>query len=157
MISESQISELKQLWQTTELNVAREYVQNVLLYALYRNADVKLAFKGGTALRILKRSPRFSEDLDFTGWGKAYPVGEWIRESVHEAEKAGLELLLSESNATSGGWFALVKTKGFAGPNAWLLIKHKDKYVKTGYDANDYDFSATTKRSMLEISQIEKK
>ena len=91
MISQSQINELKTQWQTTELNIAREYVQNVLLTALYRNSETNLAFKGGTALRLLRRSPRFSEDLDFTGWGKPYHIGEWIKASVKESEKAGLE------------------------------------------------------------------
>ena len=52
------------------------------------------------------------------------------------------------------GSFALVKTRGFGPNNAWLLIKHKDEYVKEGYDANDFDFSAKSKRTMDEISQI---
>lgn len=49
------------------------------------------------------------------------------------------------------GSFALVKTKGFAGPNAWLLIKHNDECVKSGYDANDYDFSARSGKTIEEI------
>ena len=51
------------------------------------------------------------------------------------------------------GSFALVKTRGFGPKNAWLLIKHKDKYIQAGYDANDFDFSVKSKRSMDEISQ----
>jgi|SRR3989344_2456001 len=37
------------------------------------------------------------------------------------------------------GSFALVKTKGFPPgvKNAWLLIKHKDKYTKIGFDAKN--------------------
>ncbi len=46
------------------------------------------------------------------------------------------------------GSFALVKTRGFppgkAGKNAWLLIKHDDPFVKEGYEAADYDFSAVS-------------
>jgi bifunctional non-homologous end joining protein LigD len=51
------------------------------------------------------------------------------------------------------GSFALVKTKGFPPgvKNAWLLIKHKDKYIKEGYDAKDYDFSAKTGKKMTGI------
>ncbi len=50
------------------------------------------------------------------------------------------------------GSFALVRT-AFAGrKDAWLLIKHKDRYCKKGYDANDYDFSAESGRSLAEIS-----
>ncbi|HXZ79471.1 MAG TPA: non-homologous end-joining DNA ligase [Terriglobales bacterium] len=34
----------------------------------------------------------------------------------------------------------------------WLLIKHRDQYVQSPYDANDYDYSALTKRSLAEIA-----
>ena len=52
------------------------------------------------------------------------------------------------------GSFALVRTKGFGSTkgDSWLLIKHKDEYAKKGYDANDYDYSADTGRSMAEIA-----
>ena len=48
------------------LNVAREYLQARILEALQRaGAMVPLAFHGGTALRFLFGSARYSEDLDF--------------------------------------------------------------------------------------------
>ena len=48
-------------------NLLREYVQSRMLGALQEaGAMVPLAFMGGTALRVLYRLPRFSEDLDFT-------------------------------------------------------------------------------------------
>ena len=62
-------------------------------------------------MRILLHSPRFSEDLDFTGWTKGYHVGEWIKRAVKEASTAGLDFRFRDSNATSGGWFALVETR----------------------------------------------
>lgn len=50
------------------------------------------------------------------------------------------------------GSFALIRTKGFTGrKDAWLLIKHLDKFCKKGYDANNYDFSAVSNRSITEI------
>jgi bifunctional non-homologous end joining protein LigD len=51
------------------------------------------------------------------------------------------------------GSFALVKTRGFGGKESWLLIKHNDKYVVPGYDANKYDFSATSNRSLDDIAK----
>lgn len=51
------------------------------------------------------------------------------------------------------GSFALVKTKGWGPKDAWLLIKHDDKYVEKGFDANKYDISAVSKRSLEEIAQ----
>jgi bifunctional non-homologous end joining protein LigD len=51
------------------------------------------------------------------------------------------------------GSFALVRTKGLGSSReAWLLIKHRDKYCVAGHDANKYDFSARTNRSISEIA-----
>ena len=113
MISRSQIAELSASWQTVEPNVAREYVQHVLLSILFqlKGAEAKLAFKGGTALRLLRGSPRFSEDLDFTAWAKPFHIGDWIKQTAKQAGLAGLEFKIVESNETSGGWFALMDTR----------------------------------------------
>ncbi|MBI5200058.1 MAG: nucleotidyl transferase AbiEii/AbiGii toxin family protein [Elusimicrobia bacterium] len=118
MISRSQITEFSTSWQMQELSVVREYVQHVLLDVLYRikGVDAKLAFKGGTALRLLRNSPRFSEDLEFTGWVKPYHVGEWIKQTAKEAARHGLDFNIVESNETSGGWFALMDTRVYDWP-----------------------------------------
>lgn len=48
-------------------NLAREYLQIYLLRILHEaGGTADLAFVGGTALRVLHRLPRFSEDLDFS-------------------------------------------------------------------------------------------
>jgi len=50
------------------------------------------------------------------------------------------------------GSFALVKTKNFGPKNAWLLIKHKDEYIQENYDANNFDFSAKSGKSIKDIT-----
>ncbi|MDF1573059.1 MAG: nucleotidyl transferase AbiEii/AbiGii toxin family protein [Bacteroidales bacterium] len=52
---------------TQEINALHEVMQQITLAALYR-ADFfsNAAFCGGTCLRIFHKSPRFSEDMDFT-------------------------------------------------------------------------------------------
>jgi bifunctional non-homologous end joining protein LigD len=50
------------------------------------------------------------------------------------------------------GSFALIHLRGFKGKVSWLLIKHHDEYAKMGYDANAYDFSAISNRSLAEIA-----
>ncbi len=134
MISRFQIEELRDKWQTTELNVAREYVQHVLLSSLSQGMrrQVNLAFKGGTALRIIWKSPRFSEDLDFTGWGKTFHIGESLKETIFEASMAGLDIKLVESNKTSGGWFALAKTEIYDWPVEieWNISLREMRQVK---------------------------
>jgi len=51
---------------TLRLNEAREYLQARMLASLQQaGAMIPLAFHGGTALRFLYATPRYSEDLDF--------------------------------------------------------------------------------------------
>jgi bifunctional non-homologous end joining protein LigD len=52
------------------------------------------------------------------------------------------------------GSFALVKTHGFGGKNAWLLIKHKDEYTQTEFDAKDEKFntSVVSGKTLKEIA-----
>jgi bifunctional non-homologous end joining protein LigD len=51
------------------------------------------------------------------------------------------------------GSFALVKTRGFGPKNSWLLIKHKDEFIKAGFDAKDHDKSVRTKRTIADIQK----
>jgi bifunctional non-homologous end joining protein LigD len=53
------------------------------------------------------------------------------------------------------GSFALVRIRGSGRQESWLLIKHHDEYVQPGYDANDYDFSAVSNRTLAEIAAEE--
>jgi bifunctional non-homologous end joining protein LigD len=53
------------------------------------------------------------------------------------------------------GSFALVRTRGFGEKESWLLSKHRDEYARPGYEANDYDFSAISNRSLAEIAAQE--
>lgn len=71
---------------------------------------------------------------------------------IKEGLKKG-EIKFILSGKKLRGSFALIKTRGFGPKNSWLLIKHKDTYIKEGYDAKNYDFSARTKRTMDEISK----
>jgi len=53
-------------------NQAREYLQALILQSMQRaGAMIPLALRGGTALRFLYNSQRFSEDLDFALYGDA--------------------------------------------------------------------------------------
>jgi bifunctional non-homologous end joining protein LigD len=50
------------------------------------------------------------------------------------------------------GSFALVRTRISGKQESWLLIKHHDEYVQPEYDANDYDFSSVSNRTLAEIA-----
>lgn len=68
MISNETLEKLARQYQTTIFpNIVREYFQHVFLSELYKLPESeKMLFKGGTALRIIYGSSRFSEDLDFS-------------------------------------------------------------------------------------------
>lgn len=54
--------------------VIREEVELVFLKGLFESSiSERIIFKGGTALRLIYSSPRFSEDLDFSVVGKIEP------------------------------------------------------------------------------------
>ncbi len=60
-----------------------EYLQHELLDSLYKNeAAGRLSFIGGTAIRILHDSPRFSEDLDFDNFGLTFSQFEGLLKTV---------------------------------------------------------------------------
>jgi bifunctional non-homologous end joining protein LigD len=98
-------------------------------------------------------------------WDEGYYIPEveiakGVREEVRDKKegdaimKEGLvkgELKFVLHGKKLQGSFALIKTKGFGPKNAWLIIKHADEHTKAGYNANDYDVSARSQRSLEEI------
>lgn len=67
MITSAQLQILAKKFQIDDFTVMREYLQILFLSYLYtQNISKNIFFKGGTAIRLLLNSPRFSEDLDFS-------------------------------------------------------------------------------------------
>ncbi len=67
MITKEQIHFLSKKKKINETTVFREYLQIFFLSELYsKKESKKIFFKGGTALHLIYKAPRFSEDLDFT-------------------------------------------------------------------------------------------
>lgn len=95
--------------QTNLENVVREYCQHLFLSYLYQQpGSEKLLFKGGTALRIVFRSPRYSEDLDFTGSGiRESEVEEIFTNTLADIEKTGIKVVINEGKPTSGGYLGI--------------------------------------------------
>lgn len=110
MIAQDQIRQLAVKYQTTELNIRREYFQHLFLSYFYQQPQSKnVYFKGGTALKILYQSPRFSEDLDFSATYKdARQIEQAILSTLSEIKREGIEVELSEAKETSGGYLAVI-------------------------------------------------
>jgi len=110
MISEDALAKVKSKFQTTDLNVRREYIQHLFLSYFYQQEQAQeIYFKGGTALRIVYKSPRFSEDLDF---GSTIQSVDEIEKAVIDTliaiHKEGIETDIIESKKTSGGYLSLI-------------------------------------------------
>ena len=117
MITRQFITELSTKYQTSEQNIAREYCQHLFLSYLYKKKESEqLLFKGGTALRIVFTSPRFSEDLDFSGYN--FSIGEvnkLIDAVLSEINNEGIivqkDVNPGTQGETSGGYYAIIRLK----------------------------------------------
>lgn len=83
------------------------------------------------------------------GWAPVLKRDEADSAAAESLRRGELKLRLSGKKLK--GSFALVKTRGYSGKESWLLIKHRDGYCVPGYDANDYDESAVSGRSLASI------
>jgi len=109
MLSSNTIFQLANKYQTTELNIRREYVQHLFLSYLYQHeAASGIYFKGGTALRIVYNSPRFSEDLDFDASVPDIKLIETVvLATINQLEREGMKVSIEESKETSGGYLGI--------------------------------------------------
>ncbi len=111
MLSLESLKEFTKKFQTIEKNVVREYMQHLFLSFLYKLPEAeKLLFKGGTALRVIFHSPRFSEDLDFTGENIYHHgiIDELFISALSEIEKQGIRIDLREAKPTTGGYLGIL-------------------------------------------------
>lgn len=109
MLSRAVIQKLAEKNQTLETNIAREYCQHLILDHLYQQKKCdRLLFKGGTCLRILYNSPRFSEDLDFTSLGLSFQDLKTVFRFVsRRITEIGLKVSTVEEKVTSGGYIGI--------------------------------------------------
>lgn len=110
MITAEQIKKLAIKYQTTQLNVEKEYFQHLFLSYFYQQPQAeKIYFKGGTALRIIYDSPRFSEDLDFSAKKmNTKDIEQAIVNTLNEIEKENIDVSIKEAKTTSGGYLAKI-------------------------------------------------
>jgi predicted nucleotidyltransferase component of viral defense system len=67
MLTQNQIREFAKKLKISDNVVLREYIQLLFLKELYsQKFSEHIFFKGGTAIRLIFKGERFSEDLDFS-------------------------------------------------------------------------------------------
>lgn len=116
MLTLESLEEFTKKFQTTSKNVVREYIQHLFLSNLYKIPEAeKLLFKGGTALKIIYGSPRFSEDLDFTGQNifRYQEIDELFIATLSEIEKTGVKISFKEAKPTTGGYLGVISYEFF--------------------------------------------
>lgn len=112
MLSIDTIKEISIKFQTAEINIIREYFQHLFLQYLYQREDAeKIFFKGGTALRFVYNSPRFSEGLDFSCSLTQYKLKNLITETVEKISSEYFRVSIEELKPTSGGYFGILSTE----------------------------------------------
>ena len=109
MLNKENLEEFTRAHQTDLENVLREYCQHLFLSYLYQQPrSERLLFKGGTALRIVFRSPRFSEDLDFTGSNiRQQEIEKIFTDTLVALERTGIAVDVDEAKETSGGYLGI--------------------------------------------------
>ncbi|MFA4873003.1 MAG: nucleotidyl transferase AbiEii/AbiGii toxin family protein [Patescibacteria group bacterium] len=115
MLTRANLQKFTDHTQTKLGNVVREYCQHLFLSYLYQLPDAdRLLFKGGTALRIVFHSPRFSEDLDFTGVKIAkHKVEKLFINTLANIEKTGIHVSLKEGKYTTGGYLGIFEFSAY--------------------------------------------
>src|SRR3989338_2304347 len=107
MISKDQIQEFSKRLAIDEFTIIREYIQIVFLSILYSTKESqKIYFKGGTAIRLLLKSGRFSEDLDFTAELAAKEIDAVVNETIKKVSLTVPDVRLKkthEGNASYTG------------------------------------------------------
>lgn len=85
----------------------RDYIQHLVLYLLYttaRGEPIGLHFKGGTALRLVYGSPRFSEDLDFNSDLTETETRTRLWAAVHDLTLFGVNAVARNPRSTRSSW-----------------------------------------------------
>jgi len=111
MITQEEIKKISTRYQIAPEMVVREYCQHNILDSFYsKQGSQKILFKGGTALRFIFKSPRFSEDLDFTGIHNIqyFEIENILTAVLNDINNWGFDIDLQEAKKTTGGYLAKI-------------------------------------------------
>lgn len=150
MLSLESLKEFTKKYQTIEKNVVREYIQHLFLSSLYKLPEAeKLLFKGGTALRFIYGSPRFSEDLDFSAEGiyRYETIDELFVNALSVLEKQEIKITFKEAKPTTGGYLGIIHYElyGFIEDVKFEISLKRDKKLieEIATIVNDYTLHYT--------------
>jgi predicted nucleotidyltransferase component of viral defense system len=122
-----------------KVNILREYFQYKILEIIYDSKfSTKLIFMGGTAVRIIHGSGRFSEDLDFDNFNLTGADFEDITETIHK--KLALEGYQIEiRNVFKGAFHCYLSISSILHENQ--ISGHKEEKLMIRLDTEPQGFS----------------
>jgi len=117
-----------------EENALKEIVQEILLFALWREGFFEVAaFQGGTSLRILHGLPRFSEDIDFILLepDPAFTWRPYLNNLAETCKEFGIEPeVLDKNRMDQNVKAALIKDSSITNQLNLSFVNHSEKKLK---------------------------
>lgn len=133
MITKEQIDYLAKFYRIDSFTIIREYLQLIFLSYLYKKKEgKKIFFKGGTAIRLLLGSSRFSEDLDFSTTLGKEKIKNIIQEVGREMnqEIPSIKIILLYSGKNTERYRIKYQGKETKYPLAIRLDFHREKNIE---------------------------
>ncbi|MFA6637033.1 MAG: nucleotidyl transferase AbiEii/AbiGii toxin family protein [Candidatus Omnitrophota bacterium] len=128
-------------------NILKEYLQYQILDIVFSTEySNKLVFLGGTSIRIIHNSSRFSEDLDFDNRGLGKSDFEKISGIIRkEMELEGYDVEIE--NVFKGAFHCYIKFPGLLFQNE--LSGHKKEKILIQLDAEPQNYTYQPKKYIL--------
>ena len=128
------------LGKTFTKHMLTEYLHYKMLQILFGSKiGPKISFIGGTSLRIIYNTSRFSEDLDFDNFGLSFkefePVAEVVKKEL-ELEGYSIEI---ETYPTKNTFHYLIRIPDILFD--YGITGHKNQKLKIKVDTNPQDFN----------------
>lgn len=145
------LKELKQYYPESlhdyERFIIKEYLQYKILEILFESPyEKKLAFLGGTCLRIVHNNNRFSEDLDFDNFNLS--MGDF--NGITAIVKTELELLgydVEMRNVKKGAYHCYIRFPEILYNEG--LTQHKEEKILIRLDTEAHDFNYKPDKPLL--------
>lgn len=127
--------------------IIREYLQYKILEIIFESPyENKLAFLGGTCLRIVHNNNRFSEDLDFDNFGLTMNDFNGITAVVKtELERLGYEVEIR--NVKKGAYHCYIRFPEILYDEG--LTQHKEEKILIRLDTEAHDFNYKPDKPLL--------
>ncbi len=127
--------------------MVREYLQYKILEIIFGSPfERKLAFLGGTCLRIVHGNTRFSEDLDFDNFNLSMEDFEEVTEIIKK-ELGRLGYLIEMRNVSKGAYHCYIRFSELLFKEG--LSNHKEEKILIQLDTEPHNFKYQPDQPLL--------